>query len=190
MDEIFDNQLNRRSSNPDDTSGEVVYGGFRGKRDCASASESAMLSARLIDDSKQVNWIPSDKDKRREPTKRGARCVGETEPVRARKRARTPKRQVTDRAGTQLLVEDAISVISKLVRRRVLNQCTTRAHSLTLRIALTPVRNVCRSCTATACVTQSFPTARMPSWQIQTLRISQNLCTGVMCESVCQQTDG
>lgn len=115
VDEGFDNQLSRRSSNPDDASGDVVYGGFRGRRDGVAASEQAILTAITIDETVQAQWVPIDDGRRREPVKRGARCVGDTEPTNARKRARTPKKEVNDRAGTQLLVEDAALVISRLL---------------------------------------------------------------------------
>jgi hypothetical protein len=115
VEEGFDNQLSRRSSNPDDASGDVVYGGFRGRRDAVAASESAILTAITIDETAQAQWVPVKSGRKREPAKRGARCVGDTGPAQVRKRARTPKKEITDRAGTQLLVEDAALVISRLL---------------------------------------------------------------------------
>lgn len=115
VEEAFDNQLVRRSGNPDDHGGEVSFASFRGRRDSASASELARLQASKIDDSKSVEWAPLETERRREVVKRGARCVGQLAAPEKKRRTRTPKREVTDYDGKQALVQDASNVIARLL---------------------------------------------------------------------------
>jgi hypothetical protein len=115
VEEAFDNQLVRRSGNPDDHGGEVAYASFKGRRDSVSASEMAHMQAAKIDDSKHVEWRPLESERRREVVKRGARCVGQAAIVEKTRRTRTPKREVVDCAGKEALVQDASNVISRLL---------------------------------------------------------------------------
>lgn len=115
VEEAFDNQLVRRSGNPDDHGGEVAFASFKNRRDSASTSEMARMRAALIDDTKRVEWQPLESERRRDVVKRGARCVGQAAVVEKKRRTRTPKREIVDCAGKEALVHDASNVISKLL---------------------------------------------------------------------------
>lgn len=114
VEEAFDNQMNRRSSNPDEISGCASFVGYRSKRDAAALSEAATLAAAGFEDAETVQY-EAPASPQREAPKRGARCVGEVEQPRVKRRSRTCKRDVENASGTRALVEDAVNCINKLL---------------------------------------------------------------------------
>lgn len=114
VEELFDNQMSRRSSNPDDISGCVAFINFRNKRDAAALSETATLAAANFEDA-ETNQYEAPCSPQRDAPKRGARCVGELEQPRQKRRSRTCKRDVEGLHGTRALVEDAVICINKLL---------------------------------------------------------------------------
>ena len=107
VEELFDNQMNRRSSNPDAISGCITFVGYRSKRDASALSEMATLAASNFTDVENTLY-EAPRSPQREAPKRGARCVGEMEDPRPKRRSRTCKRDVEDVTGTRNLVEDAV----------------------------------------------------------------------------------
>lgn len=111
VEDLFDNQMNRRSTNPDEISGCVSFFGYRSKRDAAALSEVATLAACDFKNVETTQY-EAPQSPQREAPKRGARCVGEADQPRAKRRKRTCKRDVEDASGTRALVEDAVVCIN------------------------------------------------------------------------------
>lgn len=210
VEELFDNQTSRRSSNPDEVSGCITFVSFRNKRDAAALSESATLAATNFEDAEHTQYEAPCSPQREAP-KRGARCVGEAKQPRPKRRSRTCKRDVDDARGTRALVEDAVTCINSeflaiRTHRRALSRnhfhrfervCLSSGGVFTTRSArecvLTVWRCLCPSqdfYTVKEDATLCWPTARTPSWRRRTPPSCARSCTDATCASACLSARG
>lgn len=105
------------SADPDVNSGGATYSAWRCKRDPIKASEAAFLVARGFE--KDALPTPIAPAVQKSPTKRGARCVGEVEPVpKTPKRQRTTSRDVATMHQHAILLEEASNLFGKLLLRK------------------------------------------------------------------------
>lgn len=108
----------KRSGDPDQACGEIVYGKFQRRPDPVAASRAAYQASKTMSDTDIAVYMPSEAAARkaaRRPTKRGALCVGEVAETQTNKRGRVSKKAVHNHDMCANLHSEAKSVLGKLV---------------------------------------------------------------------------
>lgn len=119
--ERTDNSTGRStwSADPDVNSGGPMGGAWRKKRDMNKASATAYDDAKQMDDTEMPKAVNQELAER-SLCKRGALCVDEEAPVETGpKRTRISKKDVASHTTRTLLMEEALTIFSKLLGKSV-----------------------------------------------------------------------
>ena len=124
--EFFDlnGGIGKKSGDPDQNAGEILYGRCSRRFDPIAASKSAFQAADMFMDNEMVSYRSNCDAKPLKPPKRGALCVGEEDPEHVNqqpKRHRCSKKNVKSQQTRVNLHSEAENVIIKLINHKKSN---------------------------------------------------------------------
>tara|TARA_B110001450_G_scaffold157979_2_gene147291 strand:- start:5231 stop:6601 length:1371 start_codon:yes stop_codon:yes gene_type:complete len=120
-DEFFDlnGGIGKRSGDPDQACGELIYGKFQKRPDPVAASRAAYKASNNMSDTDIAVYIPledaASKNAYQRPVKRGALCVGEVVDLHSNKKGRISKKAVHNHDICANLNYEAEGVLEKLI---------------------------------------------------------------------------